>query len=211
MKARGRVDYGANDVRGQSPGESFLDQIVPEANVTAGDSTLTVSSILSGLILRSGAGAGFADTLPTVDQLLAAAPNLSVGDSFLLSIQNNSGYTDTLTTNTGWTLAGTTTVVTVNTRDYLVSITSARRASIGVGSSTNGSPILTALSDDACKAVSPGMLVTGTGVPASTTVVSVNADTNTITMSANATATNANIAFTFNPTATIRGIRTAGV
>jgi hypothetical protein len=192
------------------PGMINMSMIAPEANTGGAASNLTASSILAGMLVRSGPGAGFADTLPTVNALIAAAPHLSVGDSFTFLSQNNSGFTQTVTTNTGWTLTGTMTVATVSTREFLVTITSNKPTRILSGAATtNASAVVTGLTDDDCKAIQPGMLVSGTGISAATTIISVNADSNSMTLSANATATNNPIALTCDPTATLTNVRAA--
>lgn len=209
MQVRGRVDYGANDVRAALPGEVQMSQLQYTANTTVGDSTLTVASILSGIVNRSGPVGAYADTLPTVAQLLAACPQLSVGDSFTFLIRNTVAQANTITAGTGWTLGSNTAIAASLVREFLVTINSNKPVVIVSATTTNGNAVLTNLSDDAVKALQPGMLVTGTGISAATTLIAVNANSRTATMSAVATATGDNIAVTANPTATLQGVRSS--
>ncbi|MFT4068936.1 hypothetical protein [Paraburkholderia sp.] len=78
-------------------------------------------------------GAAGAITLPTAAALIAALPsvvqNNPVGISFQLRVINvATTQTLTMTTNTGWTLAGTMTLATATFRDFIVTITGAATA-----------------------------------------------------------------------------------
>ncbi len=82
-------------------------------------------------------GAGQALTLPTVANLIAALPAAvqasPVGLTWQLRVINSSGgaFAWTVTTNTGWTLAGTSQAIAQNTwQDYVVTITSATTATL---------------------------------------------------------------------------------
>jgi hypothetical protein len=77
--------------------------------------TLTAAQVLNGLILaNSGITANVAYTLPTVATLEAALTNSDkVGTSFTFRLVNlgTSSGTATITTNTGWTITGSLTMV----------------------------------------------------------------------------------------------------
>ncbi|CAB3720143.1 hypothetical protein LMG22037_04693 [Paraburkholderia phenoliruptrix] len=110
----------------------------------------TASKTLSGAEMSGAAqvflaftgtfGAGGALTLPTVANLIASLPSVvqanPVGITWQLRVINvATTQTLTMTTNTGWTLAGTMTVSTTTFRDFVVTITSATTASLqAVGS-----------------------------------------------------------------------------
>lgn len=131
-----------NAILGINP---FQEAIVNTAtNTTA--FTLGASQISGAaqtfLILSGTLGGAAAVTLPTVASLLAALPasviNSPVGLTWQLRVINNSGgaFAWTVTTNTGWTLAGTQTVAQSTFRDYVLTITSATTAtltSVGTG------------------------------------------------------------------------------
>lgn len=209
MQNRARVDAGANDVRAQMPGDVLMSQLLPTAITTAGDGSITTNGMLNGLITRSGPPADYADTLPTVAALCAACPQLSAGDAFSFMIQNGVAYVNTVTTNTGWTLTGTTTVIASNTREYLVRMTSTKATRVVSATTTNGDATLTAVSADDIKNLQPGMVASGTGIASGATILSLNPQALTIELSANCTATGTTVAVTFNPTATLLGVRTS--
>lgn len=78
--------------------------------------------------------------LPTAAAIIAAATNLTVGSTYILRIINpGATYVLTITTNTGITLTGTTTLATTSFRDFLVTITSATTVTVqdvGAGAAT---------------------------------------------------------------------------
>lgn len=215
MIGRAMVHNDTGFVRGQVAGQNVLDQTQYEVNSTVGNSTLTVSSLLAGVVQRTGPTAGYTDTLPTVDQLVAAVPTLGVGDSFEFSIRNTVAFLLTMAAGTGWslspTIGSTVNVAASSVRDYVVTINSTARSRTFSASTTNGSAVLTNVSETDAKNLQPGQLVTGTGIPANTTILGVNLDNLTVTLSANATATGNNIAVTSSPTATLDSIRVASL
>lgn len=88
----------------------------------AAGQTLTTAQLLGRYLDRSGA-AGVSDTTPTAAQLVAAIPNVAVGDVYELVVRNRNTGTLTLVAGTGVTLEGTTTIPTVNTRRYAIRFT----------------------------------------------------------------------------------------
>lgn len=101
-------------------------QDVPEAAVTsvanAAGQTWTADAVIGGTILRSGAAA-VSDTTPTAAAIVAAIPNATVGTVRPLVVRNNNSGTLTILAGTGVTLEGTTTIATVNSREYAVRVT----------------------------------------------------------------------------------------
>lgn len=77
------------------------------AITTAGAGTLTAAAIASGLIKRTGPGAGYEDTTATAAQLLAIWPEAEVGDTFQFIIINGVAQANTMAAGAGVTLAGT--------------------------------------------------------------------------------------------------------
>lgn len=87
--------------------------------------TLTQSQVMaaeSTVLAVTSLSAGAALTLPTAATMLATmtAQQGVVGSSTSLRIMNSSGFTATMTTNTGWTLNGTMTVPLNSFRDFFV-------------------------------------------------------------------------------------------
>jgi hypothetical protein len=106
------------------------------ANTATTAATLSAASISgSSEVLVNMTGtltAGAALTLPTVAQLVAAAPTLVSGATYKLRILNTGAgaFAWTVTTATGWTLTGTMTVAQNTYRDFLVTMTSATTATL---------------------------------------------------------------------------------
>lgn len=179
---------------------------------TAGTMTLTAAHIGAGWVVRSGQAGAIADVLPTVDQLLAAFPELTRGDTFTWSLTSTTANANTIVAGTGITLAGTTAAAASSTRDYLFTLTSEpKRTSTIVGSTTNASGVLSNFTDAQLSTIGVGMAVTGTGIGASALVTAVNLTNRTVTVSVVSTATADNIGITFTPQMEVRGIRTAGI
>jgi len=112
--------------------DPLIDAIAEPVSVTT-TTTFTAAQVLNGLILaNSGITANVAYTLPTVADLEAVLVNSDkVGTSFtfrLVNLGTTSG-TATITTNTGWTITGSLTmVIPVTTGAMLVARKSAAGA-----------------------------------------------------------------------------------
>lgn len=173
---------------------------------------ITVAAIIAGIVNRTGTTANTTDVLPSADSLVAALPDLSRGDSFMFSIRMANAHTNTLTLGTGITSTGTVGIIASNIREYMLTFLSGWfRARTDSATTTNGSAVLTNLSQTAIAALRVGAGVTGTGVPANTTILAVNQTAQTVTMSANATATADNIACSFFPRFDLLGVRTSAI
>lgn len=206
MQTRARIALDNVTVLGQIPGFAVMSQLQYEANVTIGDSTLTASSLLAGVVNRTGPTGAYNDTLPTVAQLIAACPMLSVGDSFTFLLRNTVAFANTIVAGTGWTLGTNTAIAASLVREFLVNITSTKPTVVVSATTANGTKVLSALSDRDVKALEPGMVISGTGITAGTKIVAVNPDNNTVTTDTNSTADGTVIAITANPTATLQGV-----
>lgn len=106
---------------------------IPEPVTATTTTTFTAAQVLNGLILvNSGITANVAYTLPTVSDLEATLVNSDkVGTSFTFRVVNlgTSSGTATITTNTGWTITGSLTmVIPVTTGATLVARKSAAGA-----------------------------------------------------------------------------------
>jgi hypothetical protein len=77
-------------------------------------------------------------------------------------------------------------------------------------SSTNASAVLTGLTQAQAQLLVPGMGVSGTGMPASGTIIGVNSSTGTVTLSGNATATGTP-AVTFFPRYDVKGLNSGAL
>lgn len=182
----------------------YLDQKAIGANATAGDATLTVANLAGGVLNRTGPGGGFNDTWPTADSLIAAMDNPQKGDSFLFIYRNGVAQAMTFVAGTGIVAGiGTLNCAASSTKIYLHTLLSTKRSTILVGTNDGVGPILTGFTNAQIATVEQGMGITGTGIPATTTVLGVTPSDSptgaTITVSANTTSANVNIPFTFFP------------
>lgn len=212
----GRIDKSGNDVRRAGPGDMIMDQkkrFVASPMTLAGNQTIPAEAILSGIVVRTGPVGAYADIFPTADSILAACTDFDTGDSFEFLFDNSgTAFANTPTAGVGITLVNGGVTASLVKR-FLVTCLAAGRATILTGATTNASAVvsLAALGISATQAanlakqVQVGMQVTGTGVPASTTVIAVNSVNGTITLSANATATGT-AALTFSPSVEVRGL-----
>jgi hypothetical protein len=87
---------------------------------TAGNLTLTVAAVLAGVAQFTGAAGAVAYTLPLATDLIAAMPDMDIGDSYVFVIQNTAAQAATVTTNTGITLTGN---VVINAASKFVVLT----------------------------------------------------------------------------------------
>jgi len=71
---------------------------------TAGAGTLLAALLSTGLILRTGPGGAFADTIDTAANIDAAFPNLQVGDTFDVFYSCSVAFASTITAAAGITL-----------------------------------------------------------------------------------------------------------
>lgn len=191
------------------------------SDATNGNVVWPIAYVLAGWIDRSGPGAGYTDTTPSADQLLAAYPDFTRGDSFHLQVTSSVAFANTIIAGAGITFAGTTAIAASSTRDFLVTLLSEpKRTRVAVASTTNANAVLTNVSVADASAIGIGMLATGVGIGASAIVTAINLSTNasavpavttaTVTLSVVSTATADNIAVTFTPNFEMRGVRTAG-
>lgn len=215
-----------------SPGDLLAggENILAGTIATAGAGTWTGAAIATGIIRRTGPGAGYTDTTDTAVNILAAlagnAPDNPVvpGTSFRMLFINTVAQAMTFAAGTG-VVAGTGTLdcAASKTREYLFTVLNSTRQQTIQSNTTNVSPTVTFVLPPNMSAlpigpnvpnynITPGMLVTGTGISAGTYVTGVTQGQGGIigvTLSANATATSAagGVALTFGPRVQIDALR----
>ncbi len=205
-----------------SPGDVALTGEAFNAVATVGATVLSATSLTSGSIYRSGSTGAYTDTFDTAVNMLAALAGNSPagpvvpGHSFRCRLYNSVAFAETITLGAGM-VAGNGTVASVAAstwRDFLFTVACVQPSFQLPATVTNGSavvlftlpPGLTAYQmGPAPTAIDlmPGASVSGTGIPANTTVLGITQGQGGIiglTMSANATATGTNVALTFGPT-----------
>ena len=90
-------------------GDGFLGNPVVTEKTTNADHTITVAEMSTGVLYYSGLSAGRAVTTPTAALILAAAPDMDVGDSFVFLVSIQDAFAITWVAGSGVTLAGRTT------------------------------------------------------------------------------------------------------
>lgn len=203
MLARPAAFVGGQLTGGPGP-RNNLDQDGIAANATAGNTTLLVSDICQGILNRTGPAAGFTDTFPDANAVIAALDNPQKGDSWFLWYRNGVAQAMTFAAGTGVVSGiGTLSCAASSTKLYLLTLLATKPQKILVGSNANASAVLTGFNNSDLANIEPGMGVTGTNVAASSVVLGVTpSDTPggaTVTLNNNCTGTNSNIAFTFFP------------
>ncbi len=105
---------------------------VVTALTTVGAGTITAAGIVGGVTTRGGAqsGAAFSDTTATADQIIAAAPNSRIGESFEWTYRNNTDAAATIGGGTGATVSVITVVPKNSWAKYLVTYTAASTVTI---------------------------------------------------------------------------------
>jgi hypothetical protein len=209
MFGRGQIDSGGNYVRRAGPGELLMEQTQQSAITTAGAGTLTAAAMGTGYVERTGPGAGYNETLDIADNLMAANPEFSPGDSFEFTYRNTVAFAATLVASEGAELAGGNTAIAASlVRRFLVTILATNRRQSFLANTTNASPTISGLTQAQVQTLQPGMGISGTGIGASAVISSVNAALGTVTATVNSSAT-ASVAVTFFPRYNIRGLWSA--
>ena len=103
-------------------GDGWLDYLpVPAADVTDGNVTMTVAQITSGFCYLNGfTAAGHNLTTPVAADIIAALPEMDIGDTYVFAIANNKAFNATLVAGDGdVTLAGLA-VVNAGIKDCII-------------------------------------------------------------------------------------------
>jgi hypothetical protein len=94
-------------------------------NATAGNQSITLAMIAGGVGVFTGAAAGVQYTIPVAADIIAAYPQMDIGDSVMFTIVNTAAQIATLNTAAaGVTYAGFTTA-NAQTRQGIITKTSA--------------------------------------------------------------------------------------
>lgn len=177
---------------------------------TVGAGTLTAAVLCSNLFTRTGPTAAFTDTTDTAANIIAALANgsgvaVQSGSSYRFKYLNTVGFPCTFAAGTNVVLSGNCVVPPLSTNDFLITITNGTPGSVVPATTTNTSAVIAGMTAAQTALITYGMAVTGTGIPASTTVIGVQPGIG-VTLSANATATGTNAALTFAPIVTIQDL-----
>ena len=121
---RALADVGGFDQKGR-PGFGWLAHLNPASDATDAAATISAAEMAGGLYIRSGITAGRIDTSDTAANILAANPEMDIGDSFILAVSNQSAQSLTLAGGTGVTASGNLVVLTLTCKFVVFTKTSA--------------------------------------------------------------------------------------
>lgn len=106
-------------------GDGWLAQVQPTTMSTDSNQTITVPAILGGLWVRSGTNTNRTDTTATAAAILAALPDMDIGDTYLFMVANTTANPVVVAGGTNVTASGNLTVATLTTKFFLLTKTSA--------------------------------------------------------------------------------------
>lgn len=125
MFVRPKVVQGAME-RSARCGDGWLGMIRRTDNSTDANSTITSAMILGGLYTRSGTNTSRTDTTDTAANILAAMPDMDIGDTYMFMVANLTGTNAvTIAGGTGVTASGNLSVLALTTKWFLLTKTSA--------------------------------------------------------------------------------------
>lgn len=87
-------------------GQGFLSNISIVTKTTDANHTITVAEMAGGMIYYDSLSAGRTVTTPTAALMLAAAPDMDIGDSFSFVVSIQDAFAITWAAGTGVTLVG---------------------------------------------------------------------------------------------------------
>jgi hypothetical protein len=106
-------------------GDGFVANPLITTNAAAGAQNITLPAILGGVALFTGAAGAVNYTLPATAAILAAMPDMDIGDSYVYKLTNTAAQAATIVAgDADTTLAGFTTA-NANTRTCVITKTSA--------------------------------------------------------------------------------------
>ena len=104
-----RVQYtaGGQEIPGKSSvGTGLIGNVSITSKTTDANHTITVAEMAGGVIYYSALSAGRNVTTPTAALILAAAPDMDIGDTFLLIVSIQDAFAITWVAGTNVTLLG---------------------------------------------------------------------------------------------------------
>jgi hypothetical protein len=219
------IDNLSRQPRNILPGEAVLsaERVVTLDTVDAG--TLTARLLLSGILNRAMTSTGaYSDTTASASEIIAAmlgnyfvgsaignggpgsAGGVDTGTTFRLEyINNGTGNTATILAGTGVTLTGTMTIANNTVRTLLGTVLNGTPQQVFAANTTNSSAVVTGLTQDQTNRLSIGMLVSGTGIQAGSTIIGITPGSG-FTLSLTATATNSAVSLTMSPRVELRNL-----
>jgi hypothetical protein len=115
-----------------SPGDGFMANPIVTTNAADANAVLTVENIAGGVVQFTGFTAGRTITTPAAAAILAAAPDMNIGDAFAIKISVIPAFAGTYAAGAGVTLIGRATTPASSSSDVLVTRTGAATVSWNV-------------------------------------------------------------------------------
>lgn len=117
--------YEKGTVRASRVGDGIL--AIPQVTAVSADSNQTISAaaILGGVYTHAGHTASRTDTTDTAANLLAAMPDMDIGDSYVFKVASLAAFPIVVAGGAGVTASGNLTVAANGAKDFILTKTSA--------------------------------------------------------------------------------------
>ena len=213
------VMFDNAQMRALLPGDVVVGGEQISALTTAGAGTLTAALLIAGIIRRTGPAGVFNDTTDSAQNIInaiisayfvgtgAVSPaGVPIGTTWRLRYSNTVAFAGTVVAGAGVTLGvNTATINASSVKDFLLTVLNGTPTQVYAATTTNASAVITGLTQAQTQNLSVGMVVSGTGIQAASTILSVQPGIG-VTLSLNATATATLVALTFSPSVQIDGL-----
>lgn len=130
---RAMIETGSSLAAKMNAGDGLLGNATIVEKTTDANHTLTVAEMSGGIVYYSALSAGRTVTTPTAALVLAAAPDMDIGDSFRFEVVIQDAFAITWAAGTGVTLRGRATTAASSTSVITVVKTSATTVDWFVG------------------------------------------------------------------------------
>ena len=116
--------YEKGLARKSRAGDGLLTAAQRTVNASAGAQTISVAQILGGVAVFTGAASAVTYTSATAADLIAAMPDMDIGDTYMFVLSNTAAQAATIAGGTGVTASGNL-VVNATAKMFLLEKTSA--------------------------------------------------------------------------------------
>ena len=175
------ITAGAVSARPSGPGDLIATGESISALATVGAAgVVTAAMVAGGILRRTAAGEAFTDTFPTAQQIVDALKGndplakIPDGSCFRFIYINGVAFAMTFAAGVGVVLGTDVNIAASLVREYLVEILNSTTGSTAVCNTTNANAIVTLQSPVPLGRITPGQLVSGTGITAGSVVSGVN-------------------------------------
>lgn len=119
--------------RKQRSGDGYTANAIVTANAAAGAQAITMPAILGGIAMFTGAAGAVAYTLPATADIIAALPDMDIGDSYHFKLINTAAFAATITAGDGGTTVQGIATANANSRECVITKTSATTLTVTCG------------------------------------------------------------------------------